>query len=528
MRREPTAPGGPAQQSPTSGPAPTPGPPTPEPAVGVRRTRVWWVSGIASALVLAVASALLLVRPGPLAGWLGAGPAASQTATANPEPAPTPVLAAANAESGVVPTGAGIAAAIEPLVKAKALGTGVGVSVVDAVTGEALYQHDADNLRTPASTTKLITAATVLAARGPAYRLTTRVVAGDEPGEVVLIGGGDPTLAVDENAQFPGAARLDRLAAQVTKALGGHAPTKVLIDTSLFVGPTTGTGWSSGLISPEGQVAAIQSLMTNAGRRKPVHHEYGGDPRYSDPALSAGRLFAEQLGVNAPVKRGKAPAAPTSDASTATPASDASAADPDGSAAAGNPAPGTELGSVQSPPLVHIVDWMLQQSDNVIAETMGRQVALAAGRPASFEGATQSMIAKLNELGLPGDEADLYDASGLSYHDGISPTLLTGLLAMAAGGGQPVMGSIFGGLPVAGWSGTLEDRFATPTPNRVGQGVVRAKTGSLSGVNTMAGELVTKDGRLLMFAVLADQTGPTSAARSALDKIVAGLVGCGC
>ena len=58
---------------------------------------------------------------------------------------------------------------------------------------------------------------TVLAARGPAYRIPTRAVAGANPGEVVIVGGGDPTLAVDKNGFYPGAARLDDLAAQVRR-----------------------------------------------------------------------------------------------------------------------------------------------------------------------------------------------------------------------------------------------------------------------------------------------------------------------
>ena len=56
--------------------------------------------------------------------------------------------------------------------------------------------------------TWLLTAAAVLATRGPAYRIPTRAVAGATPGEVVLVGGGDPTLAIDDNGHYPGAARL--------------------------------------------------------------------------------------------------------------------------------------------------------------------------------------------------------------------------------------------------------------------------------------------------------------------------------
>ena len=450
--------------------------------------------------------AVALVRPGPVGGWLGAEVLGTPTkATLGPDPTPTPVLAAVG--GGKAPDPAKVKAALDPLVGAKALGSTVSVSVIDVASGQTLYDRGADVPATPASTTKLLTAATVLASRGPGYRLSTTAVAGSTPGEVVLVGGGDPTLSVDAKGLYPGAARLDQLAAQVKRALGGIKPTKVLVDTSLFSGPQTGLGWSPGDVSPDGQVAKVQSLMTNGGRVKPVHNKHGGDPRFADPGISAGQAFAKLLGVSAAsVKRGKAPS---------------------GLAAAGT-APGARLGQVQSPPLVQITDWMLEQSDNILAEVLARQVAIAAGKPASFDGETDAMIAKLRAMGLPGDEADLYDGSGLSRHNGISPSLLTQVLALAANGKQPAITGIFGGLPVAGWSGTLLGRFETPKPNRAAYGIVRAKTGTLSGVNTMAGELVTKDGRLLVFAVMASGSSNVYAAKDALDRVPARLVACGC
>ena len=475
--------------------------------------RTLWVSGLlVLILVVGLGAGAFIMRPGPIAGWLADEPAPTPSATLPPEPTPTPVLAAAG-EVGTAPTAAGVQKAIGSLVTAPALGSRVRVSVVDAATGATLFSRDAATPATPASTTKLVTAATVLAARGPAYRLTTRAVAGAKPGQVVLIGGGDPSLAVNAKGQFPGAARLDKLAAQVKRAMGDTPVTQVLIDTSLFTGPTTAKGWTGTIIAPEGQVSAIMPLMINAGRRQPVHREVGGDPRSSDPALAAGQAFARQLKVKAAVIRGTAPTASEGGAS---------------SAPATTVAPGAELGKVQSPPLVHVVDWMLEQSDNTIAEVLSRQVALAAGEPATFDGSTRAMLAKLTELGLPADRIKLSDASGLSRLNQISPALLTQLLALAAKGEHPALTPMFGGLPVAGWSGTLRTRFVTPAPNRAGQGLVRAKTGSLSGVNTIAGQLVTKDGRLLVFAIMADQSGESTSARQALDRIATRLVACGC
>ncbi|MCY1142559.1 D-alanyl-D-alanine carboxypeptidase/D-alanyl-D-alanine-endopeptidase [Actinoplanes sp. Pm04-4] len=407
-------------------------------------------------------------------------------------------MAAANG-GGTELTAASATKAIDPLVKSPAMGTKVHVAVLDVTSGDVLYSRNADTMTTPASTTKLLTAAAVLDARGPSYRLSTRVVAGSAPGEVVLIGGGDPTLATTRNTLFPGAARLDLLAAQVKKSLGATKPTRLLYDTSLFSGPETAKGWDSSDIS-FGQVSRIQALMVNAGRVKPIHNEFGGDPRASNPADAAAKAFAKMLGVpSSAVRKGKAPES------------------------AGQP-----LGVVQSPPMVQLTDWMLEQSDNTAAEVLGRQVALAGGKPGTFDDATEAIVGRMRDLGLPADEADLYDASGLSRNNGISPTMLTQLLSLAASGQQPALSAIFGGLPVAGWSGTMLKRFVTPKPNQGGQGVVRAKTGTLSGVNTMAGTLTTADGRLLVFAIMASGSGNAITGRAALDAVAAKLVSCGC
>jgi D-alanyl-D-alanine carboxypeptidase/D-alanyl-D-alanine-endopeptidase (penicillin-binding protein 4) len=224
------------------------------------------------------------------------------------------------------------------------------------------------------------------------------------------------------------------------------------------------------------------------------------------------------------VTTGKAPATGAGQASAAPTA--APVEDP----VEGQVAPGVELGRVDSPPLVRIVDWMLQLSDNVLAEALARQVALAAGRPASFAGAAAAMETAVVELGLVAAESDLFDGSGLSRRNKVTPSMLTDLLTFAASGTKPELTVMFGGLPVAGWSGTLQDRFVTEPNNRAGQGLVRAKTGTLSGVSALSGEVVTADGRLLVFAIMADgvPAGARDASRAALDRIAAKLATCGC
>lgn len=489
------------------GPPPSAGPP--------RRRRRWVPVLLVVVLLVGLAGAAAVLRPGPVAGWLGGAESTPSAAARPPEPDPSPVLAGPDA-GAPEPTAAGVRAAVEPLTTAAALGSRVNVSVADVVTGESLYAKGGDDATVPASVTKLATGVTVLEARGPGYRIATRAVAGANPGEVVLVGGGDPTLAVDKSGFYPGAARLDALATQVKQALGGTAPTRVVVDSTLFPGPVHGPGWDAD-IPTGGFGASITALMTDGARRDPVGAKkafvdsHGAAERYAEPDLAAGRSFARLLGLPQDgVVRGTAPAA-------------------GGTAATGAPAPGTELGKVESLPMVRLVDIMITDSDNVIAEALARQVALARNQQASFAGGAAAMDEVIGELGLPADEISLADGSGLSRSNRISPSLLTDLIAVAGNGTHPELTAIFGGLPVAAWSGTLGGRYES-TETAAGAGVVRAKTGTLTGVHAIAGLVTTRDGRLLTFAVLTDRApaGDPEVTRAALDRIAGALAGCGC
>ncbi|NJC69181.1 D-alanyl-D-alanine carboxypeptidase/D-alanyl-D-alanine-endopeptidase [Planosporangium thailandense] len=414
-------------------------------------------------------------------------------------PAP-PVLAGAGS-AAAAPDPAAVAASLAPLLRDPVLGGHLDAYVADAVTGAQLFAENPDTAALPASTLKLLTAEAVLTARGPAYRLATRAVAGANPGEVVLVGGGDPTLAGGERRTFAEAARLDELAAQVKKALGGTAPTRVIIDASLFGPATTGPGWDSDIIS-SGNSSVISSLMIDGGRSAPTS-PHGPSPRAAAPDLAAGQAFAAALGL--PASAVTAGTAPTGAA---------------------------QLGVVESPPLERLVELMLVESDNVIAECLARQVALARSQPATFEGAATAMRAVLGELGLPVDKLVLSDGSGLSRNDRVTPTLLAGALLLAVKPTHPQLRVVFSGMPVGGYSGTLRDRYRKPTNGAAAAGLVRAKTGSLSGLNSIAGTVVDADGRLLVFAVIADASpnlgGIPSPPQQALDRVAAALAGCGC
>jgi D-alanyl-D-alanine carboxypeptidase/D-alanyl-D-alanine-endopeptidase (penicillin-binding protein 4) len=409
---------------------------------------------------------------------------------------PTTVLAPDD-DSGQAPTQAGVTAALTGLLADKRLGTSVAVSVRDAEDGDTLLDHGAEALATPASTTKATTAAAALLAYGPTYRLETRVVQGATPGEVILIGGGDPTLAFDENHAYPGAARLDTLAAAVRTALKGTAVTSVVVDSSLFSGPATEPKWDSDVVS-SGYAAPVNALTADGGRTSPTPEHQS--PRAPAPDLFVGRRFASLLGAGGvPVESGTAPAGAKT------------------------------LATLKSPPMAHLVDLMLSESDNTIAECLLRLVAVKEGAPSTFAGGAEAVRTVLGAIGIDVSGDQLVDGSGLSRSDRLTPSLLTSIFAAAASPKQPKLRTLLAGLPVASYSGTLANRFGGAGAT-AGVGLVRAKTGTLTGVSSLAGMVTTTDGHILTFALIANgvtMTG-TPAAEAALDQIAATLAGCGC
>lgn len=392
---------------------------------------------------------------------------------------------------GRSPSAAGLGRKLRPLLADHRLGTAVGMSVVDATTGDTLYSTGG-GARVPASTAKLTTAAAALTVLGAGHRFRTVAVAGDRPGDVVLVGGGDPTLSVSVAGSYRGAAELTELAAQVRRRLG-HAPRRILVDATLFTGPDRAPGWDAG-VRVDGDAAPITALMVDGGRTAPRYDRN----RSTAPDVDAGTKFAQLLGLPASaVVRGRAPHG------------------------------ARVLGQVSSAPLASLVERMLATSDNVIAEALGRQIALARHEPASFAGAAAAIHAVLRDLGLPVGALRMADASGLSRTDRLDPALLTAILHLAAGGSRPELSSVYTGLPVAGYSGTLADRYRHGAAHRAA-GVLRAKTGTLTGVQGLAGLVVDTDHRLLAFAVLANGNHDGAAATAAIDTVGSALAGCGC
>ncbi len=414
-------------------------------------------------------------------------------------PAP-PVLAAATAAP---PSPAGLRRVLRDDLRDRDFGPHLGVLVEDLATGKELLRHGGDSLFTPASTLKLLTSAAALEQLGPDHRFATRVLAGRGDNQIVLVGGGDPLLARTSTEDgYPKVATTEELAAETAAALGHrNGRVRLLYDDSLFAGPAVNPTWEPSYV-PDQVVTPISALWVDEG----LGPGRTG-PRATDPAKRAAEAFAAQLrdaGVRVvgEPRRGQAPA-------------DAK-----------------ELARVESPPLDQIVGNTLDVSDNEGAEVLLRQTAVAADRRPTFRGGVAAMRDTLADLGVDLSRAKIYDGSGLSRRNRVPLDAIAQTLRVAADVDHPELRSVVSRLPIAGFTGSLRSRFVASLRPAAepGLGVVRAKTGTLSGVHGLAGVVVDDDNATLLFVAIADRVRlpKTLDARADLDNLAAEIADCGC
>jgi D-alanyl-D-alanine carboxypeptidase/D-alanyl-D-alanine-endopeptidase (penicillin-binding protein 4) len=428
-----------------------------------------------------------------------------------PEAGSSPAMA--SAVGGAMPTGSGLDRALSGVLSSASLGTGVSAEVADQ-SGHVLWSRSPGQLTAPASTEKVATAVAALAVLGPGQRFSTKVVSG-QGDSIVLVGGGDPTLTAGAApiSDYPQPASLQELAATTARALKAAHRTQVELDydTSLYLGPGLAPGWPESYVTT-GDVTDITSLEVDQGRVTTSDTpEDADDPtnfraRAIEPALEAATSFAGFLAR-------------------------------DGITVSGEPSTGaaahgaTVLGSVSSPTVSAMVEQMLLESNNVIAENLARHVALATGHPASFAGGATAETAALARLGV-GSGLQLVDGSGLSPQDQIAPAALVRLLVLASSPRHASLRTAITGLPVAGFAGTLsEGQSVFGGISGPARGVVRAKTGNLSTVAALAGLVYDRNGRVLVFAFNAASVpgaGELDSAADTLNDAASALASCGC
>lgn len=418
--------------------------------------------------------------------------------TVAPESSLAPVLQPVTAAVGSDP------AAIRKRVAAVGgvKGAGISAAVMSADTGKLLYSDGGQSGLIPASTTKLLTTSAALKLLGPQHRFRTSVVNasfttdGKRTNQIDLVGGGDPYLAETKaEASLPGQASLQALAASTATQLkaGKINTVRLGYDASLFPGPSWNGTWPA---SYSTVVTRTSALWANEGRL------YGAEgPRQPEPAESAAEEFAALL---------------RKDGIKVTKITSAKA--PEGA---------DEVAGIDSLPLSKIVEKLLMESDDDAAEVIARQVAIADGKPATIANAMNSIKKVITILGAWAPGTRMYDGSGLSRDGRIPAETLVKVLRLGIDGDQPNLAPVFTGLPVAGVEGSLEYRLGEKGAT-AGRGIVRAKTGTLSGVHSLAGYAYTRDGELLIFAFVVNHAKSDYDAIVWLDRVAAAVASCGC
>lgn len=407
---------------------------------------------------------------------------------------------------GPVPNPAAVAKAVAALVPGPVLGRRIGVLVLDPYTGARVLTRLATVPLTPASTSKLLTATALVDRYGSGHRFATRVVlqpatsptgAGTvpaHPAQLVLVGGGDPSLtaaAAGPPGPVPawstavrGPARLPALAAATAAALRrrGLATVRLSVDDTLFTGPRVDPAWPRTDVG-EGFVGPVDCLTVDNGRVGP-----GSGSRVPDPARTAGTdlaalLRADGIAVVGPVLR-----------TTAAPGA-------------------APVAAVDSPPVAELVRHLLENSDNDYAEVLARQVAVGGPQPASFAGAVTAVDDRLGTLGVDLAGSRRFDGSGLSHADRIEPATLASVVSLDLR--TPRLGAVLRGAAVAGRPGSLLYRMGGAHGPAAGR--IVAKTGTLTRVHDLAGYVIPAGGRPLVFVFMVDTAHDDLAAEALLD-----------
>lgn len=465
-----------------------------------------------------------------------------------------PVLAQAPGEAKLAPvtSKAELAERVQTILKGAELTQAkVGIHVVDVATGEVLYAYGAEQPLNPASNTKLLTAGAALDLFGPSHTFSTRLI-GPAPqgdaiaGDLVIKGDGEGFLlykhmlewaaelrargvrqisgdvVVDESA-FPGktlppgfeqkdedasyrapvgAVSVNFNAVAVTVRPGAlGAPVVVELDppnkhVKLKVEATTAAGKANKLVVTS-QAADGATLITIKGTLGDQAGVSVSRKRIDEPALFAGAVMVSALDavgirVKGKVRRGKAPADQK------------------------------PLMVHVSEPLSYVILAMNKWSNNFMAEQLLRAIGarVADKGQDGWVAGLGAVAAFLERQGVPMAEVKLHNGSGLYAGNAISARALTTYLAaMAKHRAAP---EFMASLAIAGADGTMSDRLKRSQLS----GLVRAKTGTLNEVLSLAGYVQGEGGKVLAFAIIFNDTPKRAwTYRDEQDAIVFALTG---
>jgi D-alanyl-D-alanine carboxypeptidase/D-alanyl-D-alanine-endopeptidase (penicillin-binding protein 4) len=448
-----------------------------------------------------------------------------------------------------------------------------GVRVESLDSGRVVYRLNDRKLLIPASSLKAVTLAAAAERLGWDFRFETRLetqaplVDGTLAGDLFVVGDGDPSIVRNDDGVERGWSPVfDRWAETLTAAGITRIDGDLVGDDRGFDAERYGVGWAwddfgFGYSAPIGALqyneSAVGIRMSPAATvdapatvevsdpdsglsvehevrtgeagsdvdidlfrfpGTPVLHVRGSIPlgrepivrlaAVEDPTIYFVTALGRALAAHGITVTGRARAI---DRGTTSASADAGAP--------ANPPARRVLATHRSAPLTDIGDRLMKVSQNLYAETLLKRIA--PGPLRSWRSARAELDAVLDAWGLPDDERIIWDGSGLSRRNFVTPALLVGVFRRMAG--DPAHATPFAAtLPLGGVSGSLEDRMkGTPAA-----GNARAKTGSMSQVRTLSGYVTTAPGERLVYSIMANGFDvPSARIDEVTDRAVAMLAG---
>ncbi|WP_082764116.1 D-alanyl-D-alanine carboxypeptidase/D-alanyl-D-alanine-endopeptidase [Frondihabitans sp. PAMC 28766] len=483
------------------------------PATGALGRAGAWIRGHQRAsLITGGALAVVLFGGGALAAGAATAPGSSTAPVApgapvssapstasSPTPKPTPTAAARPVPSAIPGATALRTCSVAAAAAQPALGSFEG-TVVNATTGQTLFDRNGGTPARTGSVMKTLTSAVALSVLGPDYRFTTTVAGPTTGGTISLVGGGDPTLSatpVGAESVYQGAPKLATLAAAVKAKLGSNKITTINLDSSMWNNADSYDPSWPATERTEGYQPLIVPLMVDGDRANPAAQD---SPRSTDPVGRAGSAF--QAALAAAGVQGASTAKITRVTNTDK----------------------TVLATVQSQPIKTLIAQMIPVSDNTLAEMMARVSSLKSGSDGSAKSLTAVYKSVLSKTyGLDTSKLTIIDGSGESLNDGV-PSSFEAALMIQVLNRNANLGILYEALPISGQTGTLATRFTGA--NAIARGAVHAKTGWIASAYTLGGVIYAKDGTKLTFAFYAIGN-VSAAAMPALDTLTTAVYSCG-
>ncbi len=373
---------------------------------------------------------------------------------------------------------------------------GLHAQVLNPATNEVLFDVQGDVPAQTASVMKLLTATAALQVLGPNYRIQTKVYADlDNPGHIVIIGAGDPTLSrvrAGVQSVYKDAPKLADLAVQINDWARSTPITNITLDSTYF----EPEGWDPGNPESErtiGYQSIVTALQVDGDRANPTALT---SPRSTDPVNAAGVALKKAIG-------------PLAASATLT------------QAKAGSNL--LEIASVRSQPISKWIEHMLKVSDNTESEFLARLVSKKLGYTGSRDSLDVALKAALTRAGLSTQDLVLLDGSGSNESNRVPATFINALLKKVLNEDGD-LGVIKRALPISGETGSLASRFQGDNIDAAGK--IFAKTGWTKHEYSLAGIIKAKDGTDLVFSIAA--IGDVNAtAKDAIDNLATGIYRCG-